>query len=89
MDLSIDPIHRLKHRNHNSWTRNLWLFFRFAAWVLLMQHTHGRGQAVGGAAGAGDALHGGVVGVLRLGFRIEGSVTVLEGSQVGPIGIYK
>ena len=57
--------------------------------MLLLQHSDSRREAVGGAAGAGDALHGGVVGVLRLGFRIEGSVTVLEGSQVGPIGIYK
>ena len=31
---------------------------------LLVQHTHSRRQAVGGAGGAGHALHGGVIGVL-------------------------
>ena len=31
---------------------------------LLMQHAHRWGQAVGSARGAGDTLHGGVVGVL-------------------------
>ena len=32
--------------------------------ALLMEHPHCWGEAVGGAGGAGHALHGGVVGVL-------------------------
>ena len=44
-----------------------------------MQHSDSRRKAVGGAAGAGDALHGRVVGVLRLGF--------CEGSRI-PLGFY-
>ena len=31
---------------------------------LLLQHSHSRSKAIGGAGGAGHALHGGVVGVL-------------------------
>ena len=32
---------------------------------LLVENAHGRGQAVGGARGARNTLHGGVIGVLR------------------------